>query len=191
MNITYTSLPGVVVVEPRVFSDERGFFLETFRASDYQILLSPDMSFVQDNHSHSTKGVVRGLHFQSRKPQGKLVRVVCGEIFDVAVDINPDSKNFGKWYGASLSAGNKKQLYIPPGYAHGFQVISEVADVEYKCTDYYDPGGESGLLWNDPQVGIQWPLQAALLAEKDQQLPSLAMLAEAHEHGCEDPAHTP
>ena len=189
MNITYTSLPGVVLVEPRVLTDERGFFLETFRASDYQILLSPDMSFVQDNHSHSTKGVVRGLHFQTRKPQGKLVRVVRGEIFDVAVDINPDSNNFGKWYGTTLSAENRKQLYIPPGYAHGFQVLSQVTDVEYKCTDYYDPGGESGLIWNDSQVGIQWPLEAALLAEKDQQLPSLAVLAQ-HKHGCEDPSHT-
>ena len=181
MNITYTSLAGVVVIEPRVFSDERGFFLETFRESDYQILLSSGMSFVQDNHSHSTKGVLRGLHLQTRKPQGKLVRTVHGEIFDVAVDVDPHSNFFGAWFGIHLSAKNHKQLYIPPGYAHGFQVLSEVADVEYKCTDYYDPGGESGLLWNDPEVSIQWPLSDALLTDKDQQLPSLATIAAAHD----------
>ena len=184
MNITYTSLPGVVVVEPRVFSDERGFFLETFRANDYQVLLSPGLCFVQDNHSHSTRGVVRGLHLQTRKPQGKLVRAVSGEIFDVAVDVDPNSNTFGVWFGINLSAENHKQLYIPPGYAHGFQVLSGVADVEYKCTDYYDPGGESGLLWNDPDVGIQWPIDEGLLAEKDQQLPTLASIAETHEHDC-------
>ena len=170
------------MVEPRVFSDERGFFLETFRASDYQVLLSQGMSFVQDNHSHSTRGVLRGLHLQTRKPQGKLVRAVRGDIFDVAVDVDPHSNTFGKWYGIRLSAENHKQLYIPPGYAHGFQVLSDVADVEYKCTDYYDPDGESGLLWNDPEVGIEWPLSEALLTDKDLQLPSLASIATAHEH---------
>jgi len=189
VNITYTCLPGVVVIEPQVFTDERGFFLETFRASDYQVLLAPGLSFVQDNHSHSTRGVLRGLHLQTRKPQGKLVRAVCGEIFDVAVDIDPHSNTFGAWYGINLSSDNHKQLYIPPGYAHGFQVLSDVADVEYKCTDYYDPGGESGLVWNDPEVGINWPVANALLAGKDQQLPTLAAITRAHDQGCDNPDH--
>lgn len=177
MKISTSTLPGVVIIEPRVFRDARGFFLETFRKHDYQAILEQGQEFVQDNHSHSEKGVLRGMHLQTKKPQGKLVRVVRGEIFDVAVDVNPESNFFGKWFGLYLSAENQKQLYIPPGYAHGFQVISDLADVEYKCTDYYDPGGESGLIWNDPEVNIDWPLSDAILAEKDTQLPSLADLA--------------
>lgn len=181
MKVEKTALPGVVIIEPRVFKDERGFFLETFRACDYNVLLEPGQAFVQDNHSHSKLGVLRGLHLQTRKPQGKLVRVVRGEIFDVAVDVDPSSSNFGRWFGITLTAENQKQLYIPPGMAHGFQVLSNLADVEYKCTDYYDPGGESGLIWNDPDVGIDWPLERANLAEKDQQLPTLASLSAAQD----------
>lgn len=180
MKTTSTSLPGVVIIEPTVFRDSRGYFLEAYREKDYLSLLAPGLTFVQDNHSFSTRGVLRGLHMQTRKPQGKLVRVVRGEIFDVAVDVNPDSPEFGEWFGIILSDKNQMQLYIPPGYAHGFQVLSECADVEYKCTDYYDPGGESGLLWNDTEVGIQWPNAKPLLNEKDLELPHLADIARAH-----------
>jgi len=177
MNITHTDLPGVVLIQPRVFSDDRGFFLETFRDCDYQRLLSSELHFVQDNHSHSTQGVLRGLHCQTNKPQGKLVRVVRGEIFDVAVDVNPQSALFGRWFGTRLSAQTQLQLYVPPGYVHGFQVLSDCADVEYKCTDYYDPTGESGLIWDDPDAGIAWPLPDAILSDKDKRLPRLADLA--------------
>ena len=173
MKVTETRLPGVVVIEPDVFGDHRGFFLETWREDVYARILGSDLGFVQDNHSHSERGVLRGLHFQTRRPQGKLLRVVRGEVFDVAVDIDPDSRTFGEWVGVHLSADNKQQFYIPPGYAHGFQVVSDVADVLYKCTDYYDPEGESGLIWNDPEVGIEWPLEDARLSEKDSQLPGL------------------
>lgn len=174
MKIEKTILDGVVVIEPRVFGDHRGFFLETFREDAYSEIIGPGLRFVQDNHSRSGRGVLRGLHCQVRKPQGKLVRCVSGEVFDVAVDIDPASATFGQWVGVHLSAENKKQIYIPPGYAHGFQVLSEVADIEYKCTDYYDPSGESGLLWNDPAVGIEWPLGDVLLSEKDEKLPTLS-----------------
>ncbi|NIM69840.1 MAG: dTDP-4-dehydrorhamnose 3,5-epimerase [Xanthomonadales bacterium] len=173
MNITATRLAGVVIIEPPVFADERGFFLETYREDRYAELIGPGLRFVQDNHSHSRRGVLRGLHCQTARPQGKLVRAVRGEVFDVAVDIDPASPTFGQWVGVTLSGANQKQIYIPPGYAHGFQVLSETADVTYKCTDYYDPEGESGLIWNDPEVGIEWPLEEALISEKDLRLPSL------------------
>jgi dTDP-4-dehydrorhamnose 3,5-epimerase len=177
MKVIETKLPGVVIIEPRVFGDHRGFFLETFREDAYADILGPGLRFVQDNHSHSQRGVLRGLHFQTRRPQGKLLRVVRGEIFDVAVDIDPQSEHFGQWVGVTLSAENKKQFYVPPGYAHGFQVLSDEADVLYKCTEYYDPDGESGLIWNDPEVGIEWPLEEAKLSDKDKKHPSLFQIS--------------
>jgi dTDP-4-dehydrorhamnose 3,5-epimerase len=176
MNIIETKLPGVVIIEPQVFGDHRGFFIETFREDELKKITGPGLRFVQDNHSHSERGVLRGLHTQTRKPQGKLLRVVRGEIFDVAVDIHPQSATFGQWVGVTLSEENKKQFYIPPGYAHGFQVVSEVCDVLYKCTDYYDPEYESGLIWNDPEVGIDWPIDSAKLSAKDQSLPTLTQI---------------
>lgn len=177
MNVVATALPGVVRIEPDVHGDHRGFFLETFREDAYLERVTQGLRFVQDNHSQSRRGVLRGLHCQVRRPQGKLVRCVRGEVFDVAVDIDPESATFGRWVGVTLSAENHHQLYVPPGYAHGFQVVSEVADIEYKCTDYYDPGGESGLLWNDPEVGVEWPLAEPGLSAKDRLLPTLAQWA--------------
>ncbi|HCI6528823.1 dTDP-4-dehydrorhamnose 3,5-epimerase [Klebsiella variicola] len=167
MQIISTQIKDVKIILPKVFGDERGFFLETFEKKRYQDMLEIDYDFVQDNHSRSTKGVLRGLHYQTVHPQGKLVRVVRGEVFDVAVDIRPNSPTYGKWEGVILSEENKKQFWIPPGLAHGFIVLSDIADFEYKCTDYYNPTGEGCLLWNDPQVGIQWPLSNPMLSEKD------------------------
>ncbi|XCN85991.1 dTDP-4-dehydrorhamnose 3,5-epimerase [Klebsiella pneumoniae] len=167
MQIISTQIKDVKIILPKVFGDERGSFLETFEKKRYQDMLEIDYDFVQDNHSRSTKGVLRGLHYQTVHPQGKLVRVVRGEVFDVAVDIRPNSPTYGKWEGVILSEENKKQFWIPPGLAHGFIVLSDIADFEYKCTDYYNPTGEGCLLWNDPQVGIQWPLSNPMLSEKD------------------------
>ena len=167
MQVISTQIKDVKIILPKVFGDERGFFLETFEKNRYQDMLEIDNDFVQDNHSRSTKGVLRGLHYQTVHPQGKLVRVVRGEVFDVAVDIRPNSPTYGKWEGVILSEENKKQFWIPPGLAHGFIVLSDIADFEYKCTDYYNPTGEGCLLWNDPQVGIQWPLSNPMLSEKD------------------------
>lgn len=167
MQIISTQIKDVKIILPKIFGDERGFFLETFEKKRYQDMLEIDYDFVQDNHSRSTKGVLRGLHYQTVHPQGKLVRVVRGEVFDVAVDIRPNSPTYGKWEGVILSEENKKQFWIPPGLAHGFIVLSDIADFEYKCTDYYNPTGEGCLLWNDPQVGIQWPLSNPMLSEKD------------------------
>ncbi|MBJ7551527.1 dTDP-4-dehydrorhamnose 3,5-epimerase [Marinomonas ostreistagni] len=158
MNVIKTNIEDVVIIEPKVFGDERGFFLETFQAERYKTLAGIELPFVQDNHSRSSKGVLRGLHFQKSKPQGKLVRVVRGEVFDVAVDIRKDSPTFGQWAGVLLSEENKRQFWVPPGLAHGFVVLSDVADFEYKCTDYYDPSDEGCLIWNDPEVGIEWPI---------------------------------
>ena len=169
MKITRTKINGCLVIEPKVFGDERGFFLETFQAGRYREKAGIDLPFVQDNHSRSTKGVLRGLHFQKTKPQGKLVRVVRGEVFDVAVDIRKGSPTFGQWEGVWLSEENRKQFWLPPGLAHGFVVTSETADFEYKCTDYYDPTDEGCLIWNDPDVGIEWPIEEPVLSEKDQQ----------------------
>ena len=167
MRVRETGLPGVLVVEPRVFRDPRGFFLESFHAARYAEagIRGP---FVQDNHSLSQKDTLRGLHFQWRKPQGKLVRVIEGEIYDVAVDIRPESKSFGRWVAVSLSAENHLQVYVPAGFAHGFCVVSDVAQVEYKCTEVYDPDGEGGIPWDDPDVGITWPTQRPVLSERDQ-----------------------
>ena len=167
MNIIETSLLNCVIIEPKVFKDDRGFFLETFHSSRYSELAGINLPFVQDNHSRSSKGILRGLHFQKTKPQGKLVRVVQGEVFDVAVDIRKESSTFGNWEGIILSAENKKQLWIPPGFAHGFVVLSDEADFEYKCTDYYDPLDEGSILWNDSDIGITWPLANPVLSEKD------------------------
>lgn len=175
MRVIDTKLAGVKIIEPRVFGDARGFFLETFQADRYAEH-GMTLPFVQDNHSRSGKGVLRGLHFQKTKPQGKLVRVVRGEVFDVAVDVRPGSPTFGQWEGVVLSDDNKRQYWIPPGLAHGFVVLSESADFEYKCTDYYDPSDEGCLLWNDPAVGIEWPVTSPLLSAKDQQGLSLQAL---------------
>ncbi|WP_067708423.1 dTDP-4-dehydrorhamnose 3,5-epimerase [Erwinia sp. ErVv1] len=169
MNVINTKIAGVKILEPKVFGDERGFFLETYQQNRYRELLETDCDFVQDNHSRSAKGVLRGLHFQRVNPQGKLVRVVRGEVFDVAVDIRVNSPTYGQWVGVILSEENKTQFWIPPGLAHGFVVVSDYADFEYKCTNYYDPESEGCLLWNDPAVGIDWPITEPLLSVKDQQ----------------------
>lgn len=168
MNVVKTSLNDCVIIEPKVFGDERGFFLEIFHTSRYADLAGISLPFVQDNHSRSSKDVLRGLHFQKTKPQGKLVRVVRGEVYDVAVDIRKDSSTFGHWEGVILSEENKKQFWVPPGFAHGFVVLSDVADFEYKCTDYYDPLDEGGILWNDPDLGICWPVENPILSDKDE-----------------------
>ncbi|CAM3456495.1 dTDP-4-dehydrorhamnose 3,5-epimerase [Rouxiella silvae] len=167
MEIIDTPLVGVKIIQPKIFGDSRGFFLETFEKKRYQEMLNIDLEFVQDNHSRSSKGVLRGMHFQTANPQGKLVRVVRGEVYDVAVDIRPDSPSFGKWHGVLLSEENKTQFWVPPGLAHGFVVLSDVADFEYKCTNYYAPQLEACLIWNDPEVGIEWPIENPLLSEKD------------------------
>lgn len=167
MQVISTKIADVKIIQPKVFGDARGFFLETFEENRYREMLNIDLRFVQDNHSRSSKGVLRGLHFQKQNPQGKLVRVVRGEVFDVAVDIRPDSPTYGQWEGVILSEENKTQFWVPPGLAHGFVVLSDIADFEYKCTDYYNPQHEGCLFWNDPQVGINWPVDAPLLSEKD------------------------
>jgi len=176
MKVIETRLPGVLIIEPKVHGDSRGFFIETFQAERYRQEAGIDLPFVQDNHSRSTRGVLRGLHAQKRRPQGKLVRVARGEVFDVAVDIDPGSKTFGQWAGTTLSDTNHRQFWVPPGYAHGFVVLSEIADFEYKCTDYYDPSDEIGVIWNDKDVGIEWPIEAPRLSQKDSALPTLAAL---------------
>ena len=158
MNIVDTKIPEVKIIEPKVFGDDRGFFLETFQAVRYASVIGDGLTFVQDNHSRSCKGVLRGLHFQKNKPQGKLVRVVTGEVFDVAVDIRKGSVTFGQWVGVLLTGDNKKQFWVPPGFAHGFVVLSDTADFEYKCTDYYDPSDEGAICWNDPDLAIDWPI---------------------------------
>ena len=157
MRFTPTAIPDVVLVEPTVFGDERGFFMETWHAGKFAAA-GLDVSFVQDNHSRSTQGILRGLHYQVRRPQGKLLRVVVGEVFDVAVDLRRDSPTFGRWTGATLSAANRLQLWIPPGFAHGFYVTGVQAEVVYKCTDLYSPADERTLAWDDPDVGVAWPL---------------------------------
>jgi len=162
-----TELDEVILIEPRVFGDSRGFFMETFKASDF-IENGIKVNFNQDNHSKSVKGVVRGLHFQlPPKPQAKLVRCIQGKIFDVAVDIRPDSKNFGKWFGAELTEENKKMLYIPEGFAHGFSVLSEEAQVLYKTSNEYAPECDSGILWNDSELNINWQVETPLISDKD------------------------
>jgi len=175
-----TSLEGVILVKPAVFGDERGFFLETYHQEKYQAngIVQP---FVQDNHSYSRRGTLRGLHAQLRYPQGKLVRAIVGTIYDVAVDARPDSPTFGKWVSAVLSSDNHHQLYVPPGYVHGFVVTSETAHVQYKCTDVYHPEDEISVLWNDPGIGIDWPpmeIGEPILKDKDRTAPRLAEIVD-------------
>ena len=166
-------IPDLILIEPKVFEDERGFFLEAYKYSDFQAFGISE-HFLQDNHSRSTKGVLRGLHYQNPpKAQGKLIRVIAGEIFDVAVDIRKGSPTYGKWVGLILSAQNKKMLYVPPGFAHGFCVLSDVAEVLYKTTEEYSPKYEAGILWNDPDIGITWPIKDPILSEKDKGWPPL------------------
>jgi len=166
MNTVATELPGVLIIEPRVFTDARGFFLESYHAQRYAEAGLPEV-FVQDNHSRSVKGTLRGLHYQLRRPQGKLLRATRGAIFDVAVDIRRGSPTFGRWVGVELSEDNKRQLFVPAGFAHGFCVTSEVAEVEYKCTDFYIPEDERGIIWSDPSIGIRWPVREPILSTKD------------------------
>lgn len=170
ITVTPCDIEGLYVIEPTVFKDERGYFVETYNQNDMKEA-GLDMVFVQDNQSMSTRGVLRGLHFQKQFPQGKLVRVVRGKVFDVAVDLRSDSKTYGKWFGVELSAENMKQFYIPEGFAHGFLVLSDEAEFCYKCTDFYHPGYEGGLAWNDPEIGVEWPLEEGvdlIISEKDQ-----------------------
>jgi len=173
MKIIETNIPDVKIIEPAVFGDERGFFMETWNQAKFEELVTgKSTKFVQDNHSKSKKGILRGLHYQTENTQGKLVRVVSGEVFDVAVDIRKDSSTFGQWVGVYLSAENKRQLWVPEGFAHGFYVTSETAEFVYKCTNYYDPTSEVSILWNDNEIAIEWPLTESeikhiQLSEKD------------------------
>ena len=175
MKVWPTDLPGVMVIEPDVYRDDRGFFLESYHARNYAEAGIPG-TFVQDNHSRSGRGSVRGLHAQRRRPQGKLVRVLLGEIFDVVVDIRRGSPTFGRWVGVNLSADNFLQCYVPPNFAHGFCAISDWVEIEYKCTDFYDPADEIRLLWDDPDIGIVWPVSTPLLSDKDRAAQPLAAL---------------
>ena len=158
MNVLPTTIPGVLILEPRVFADDRGSFYESFNERAFEAAVGGPVSFVQDNHSHSRRGVLRGLHFQRVQPQGKLIRVVHGAVFDVAADIRAGSPTFGRWFGVELSADNRRQLWVPPGLAHGFLTLSETADVLYKTTDYYAPQHEHCVIWNDPTLAVAWPL---------------------------------
>lgn len=175
MKATHLAIKEVVLFEPKVFGDERGFFFESFNHRQFEEAIGRPIVFVQDNHSRSSKGVLRGLHYQIQSPQGKLVRVVSGEVFDVAVDMRRSSPTFGKWVGALLSAENKHQLWVPEGFAHGFVVLSDSADFLYKTTDYYAPNHERCLLWNDPEIAIAWPIdESPTLSTKDAQGASLS-----------------
>ena len=167
MKVSKTSIDGALVIEPDVFGDDRGFFMETFQAARYRDVLGGAFDFVQDNYSRSAKNVLRGLHFQKTKPQGKLVRVVLGDVYDVAVDIRLASPTYGQCHGLRLNAENKLQFWLPPGLAHGFVVLSDLADFEYKCTNYYDNSDEGCLIWNDPALNIDWPCNNPLLSDKD------------------------
>ena len=177
MKVIKTKLNDCVIIEPQVYGDERGFFLETFQALRYAEMANINFSFVQDNHSRSSKGTLRGLHFQKTKPQGKLVRVVNGEVYDVAVDIRKNSPTFGQSESIILSGENKIQFWIPPGFAHGFLVLSDTADFEYKCTDFYDPLDEGCIIWNDPDLNISWPIDNPTLSKKDRSSKKLAELS--------------
>ena len=177
MKIIKTTLPGVIVIEPKVFGDSRGFFMETFQDKRYQEAGIKE-TFVQDNASRSCKGVMRGLHYQIDHQQGKLVYVNRGIIFDVAVDIRKNSPNFGQYYSHILSEDNHRQMYIPPGFAHGFCVLTEMADFAYKCTDYYHPEFERGIAWDDPGLGIEWPLSKVILSDKDNNNPCLTDISD-------------
>lgn len=175
LTLSNTEIKGVIIIESDIYNDERGFFREIYRSDKYKDL---NQIFVQDNFSHSKKRVMRGLHYQLNNPQGKLVTAISGEIFDVAVDIRKESPTFGKWVGALLSSSNKKQIYIPTGFAHGFCVLSEHADVMYKCTELYNPEDEYGLIWSDPTVNIDWPISDLIVSEKDSAAPMLSQIPE-------------
>ena len=167
IKVTKTDIDGLIIIEPTVHGDNRGYFMETYNENDMKEA-GVDVRFVQDNQSMSKKGVLRGLHFQKQFPQGKLVRVIRGAVFDVALDLRKDSPTFGKWHGVELSAENKKQFYLPPGFAHGFLVLSDEAEFCYKATDFYHPNDEGGIAWNDPEIGVEWPeIDEILLSEKD------------------------
>lgn len=175
IKVTRCEIEGLCVIEPSVFGDARGYFMETYNQRDMEEA-GLNMVFVQDNQSMSVKGVLRGLHYQINHPQGKLVRVIRGEVFDVAVDLRPGSATYGKWHGEILSAENKRQFYIPEGFAHGFYVLSDEAEFCYKCTDFYHPGDEGGLRWDDPAIGVEWPLLEGVelvMSEKDKKWPCL------------------
>jgi dTDP-4-dehydrorhamnose 3,5-epimerase len=174
VKITQTELSGVLVIAPDVFADERGYFIESYQRTRYAAAPGLDVEFVQDNHSHSLRGVLRGLHLQRGKPQGKLVRTVTGHVWDVAVDVDPRSPTFRQWVGVGLTGDNHLQFYIPPGYAHGFCVLSDTADVEYKCTQLYDAKDEVGIAWNDPELAIAWPVTAPRMSDRDRRNPTLA-----------------
>jgi dTDP-4-dehydrorhamnose 3,5-epimerase len=177
MTVVPTRLPDVLVIEPVVHRDHRGFFLETYHAARYRAA-GIDVTFVQANHSRSVKGTLRGLHWQEApRAQAKLIRVVLGEVFDVAVDVRPGSATFGEWVGVTVSASNFRQMYVPAGFAHGFCVLSDVAEVEYQCSDVYDPASERGLLWNDPDLAIDWPVTDPLVSDRDRRHGSLQALA--------------
>ena len=178
MKVTPTAIPDVLIIEPKVFGDERGFFFESFNQQAFNTATSLDVMFVQDNHSRSAKGVLRGLHYQLQQPQGKLVRVVRGAVFDVAVDIRKSSPTFGKWVGVELTEQNHQQLWVPAGFAHGFVVLSDSADFLYKTTDYYAPSHEHCIVWNDTTLNVQWPLQEAPLISGKDVLGSTFMAAE-------------
>ena len=167
MKVSRTKFDGVLLIEPDVFRDERGFFLETYQRQKYREV-GIELDFVQDNHSRSAHGAIRGIHAQIARPQGKLVRVLMGEIFDVIVDIRRGSPDFAQWISFSLSASNFRQCYVPPGFAHAFCVVSELAEVEYKCTDFYDPNDELRIIWNDPTIGVKWPVAEPILSTGDQ-----------------------
>ncbi len=173
MRVTQSKLPGVFLVEPRIFPDDRGYFLETYNRARYAAA-GIDVELVQDNHSRSVQGTLRGLHYQNRMPQAKLVWAVEGVIWDVAVDVRPGSETYGQWVGYELDAEKKHQLFVPAGFAHGFCVLSEIAQVMYKCSDVYDPEGQAGVIWNDPTLAIEWPVAEPLLSPKDAALPLLA-----------------
>lgn len=176
---TETGIEGLYVIEPTVFEDARGYFMETYSKRDFAEL-GVECEFVQDNQSQSTRGVLRGLHFQKEHPQAKLVRVVSGKVWDAAVDLRPGSSTFGKWYGVELSSENKKQFFIPRGFAHGFVVLSETAEFAYKCDDFYAPGDEGGIIWNDAEIGVDWPVEGLnlILSEKDQNWPEFNKIKE-------------
>ena len=178
ITVTTCDIEGLKVIEPKVFGDDRGYFFESYNYNDYAAAGITEQ-FVQDNQSASKRGVLRGLHFQKEFPQDKLVRVIRGEVFDVAVDMRKDSKTYGKWFGVVLSEENKKQFFIPKNFAHGFLVLSDYAEFAYKCTDFYHPNDEGGLIWNDPDIGIEWPLQEGvqlIMSDKDQKWPQLKNL---------------
>ena len=188
LKVTEQSLPGVMLIEPAVFEDDRGFFMETYHMSKYGEA-GLDQQFVQENHSHSRRYTLRGLHYQLKHPQGKLVYVIAGEILDIAVDIRRGSPTFGQWTGTLLSEKNRHQLFVPEGFAHGFCVLSENADVMYKCTDLYTPGDEYGILWSDPTIDIVWPIENPILSKKDARNPVLNDVPEGHLPLYEAPVH--